>query len=363
MTTSSFDADELEQLDMMIDMVNGQMGDSVAMLARWAEDTDAIPAATLNQVDPDGVTLTADHPEGKRESRIDFDNTLGSINELAAAMNGVLTLARLARPHEPMTALEELLNHDDDDLGLHRCTVTAVEELSPRLRAVTVSGLEGAENHGGDQAVSLVIDLPDRPIPADLDAASYRAMGDDVRPKGSTYSIRTIDTAAGTATFWIVVHGNDPATVAGWATTVSVGDPLVVVGPHEGIATVGEPTSFLGICDETGMAAIAATVDELPADTTVRIVAEIDEPGHEIDITDRPGVEVTWSYRSEADPGSDGRLADDVKGLVTEPVDGLFIMGAGESRCLTTVRTYLRHEVGLPASQVSLIPYWRRPRR
>ena len=34
--------------------------------------------------------------------------------------------------------------------------------------------------------------------------------------------------------------------------------------------------------------------------------------------------------------------------------------GAGESRHITEIRRHLRHEVGLPATAVSMAGYWRR---
>ncbi|MEM7271434.1 MAG: SIP domain-containing protein [Actinomycetota bacterium] len=357
MTDTTFSAEELEQLEVMLDMANGQMGDSIAMLARWAEDDDSITAATLTRVDPSGAEIAIDPA---RTIRLDFTTPMEGLHDLPPSMGGLLEVARLARPHEPITKMEELLDHDHSDMRLSSCTITAVETLSPRLKAISVRGLDGVPDLGTDQSVALIIDLPGRPIPDGLDAEAYLEMEYEDRPKAATYSIREIDPAAGTATFWVMTHGDDPATVSGWATTAAAGDELAVLGPHEGITDVGAVRSFVGVCDETAFAAVAATVEALPAEVGVRIVAEVEEPGHEIDLTDRPGVEVTWSYRSEAGIDAPYALAAAVRAEITEADDGVFVMGAGESRCLTQVRKYLRHEVGMAASQVSLIPYWRR---
>ncbi|MEM9651102.1 MAG: SIP domain-containing protein [Actinomycetota bacterium] len=360
MTEAAFSTEELEQLEVMLDMANGQLSDSIAMLARWAEDDGAIAAATLTAVDHAGLTMTIpDGGDGHRPLRLDFPAPMTSLHDLPTSMGSLLAVARKARPQEPRTSMEELLDHDHDELRLSFCTVTDVEVLSPQLRAIGVSGLDGVTSHGGDQSVALIIDRPDRPIPDGLDAKTYWEMDDKTQPKGSTYSVRSIDPETGTATFWVVTHGDDPETISGWATTAVPGDRVGVLGPHEGISTVGDVASFIGVCDETAFAAVAATVDELPPELPVHIIAEVEQPGHEVPLTDRPGVEVTWSYRSEADADAPYALATAVRDRIVRADDGLFVMGAGESRCLTAVRTYLRQELGLAAGQVSLIPYWR----
>ncbi|MEM9036034.1 MAG: SIP domain-containing protein [Actinomycetota bacterium] len=360
MTELAFDVDQLEQLEAMVELANGQMSDSIALLARWGADDDSIESAALVAVDRGGADLTILGEPTERALRLDFAQPMTDLHELAASMGGLLAMARQARSHEPITSLEELLDHDDDAMPLSLCTVESVEVLSPRLRAVGVSGLVGATSFGGDQSVALIIDVPGRPVPDDLDAAAYRAMSDDQRPKGSTYSVRRIDAEAGTATFWVVTHGDDPTTVSGWATTVAPGDRVAVMGPHEGIVSFGEVAAFVGVCDETAFAAVAATIDELPDGVEVTVVAEVEAPGHEVQLTERPGVEITWCHRSEATPDSPYALAAAVRERLTTARGDAFVMGAGESRCLTAVRRYLRHELGMEAGQVSLIPYWRR---
>ena len=41
------------------------------------------------------------------------------------------------------------------------------------------------------------------------------------------------------------------------------------------------------------------------------------------------------------------------------PAPTTYVWGGAESRAMTAVRRYVRHEVGLAREQVDLVPYWR----
>jgi NADPH-dependent ferric siderophore reductase len=129
-------------------------------------------------------------------------------------------------------------------------------------------------------------------------------------------------------------------------------------GPREGFGTGPGARSYLFVTDESGLAAVAARIDELPANARVRVIAETIDADHELRF-DRGGVEVTWLHRGDDEPGTGSRLLDEVRATVTDG-DGLTAFGAAESRQITAVRKYLRHDLRMPAAAVSMTGYWRR---
>ena len=111
--------------------------------------------------------------------------------------------------------------------------------------------------------------------------------------------------------------------------------------------------------DDTGLPALAAIVESLPAGTPIHVVAEVDSPDERQALPIGPAIDVTWVYRHGAAPGtvSDRTLAA-VRALELPATPG-FVWGGGESRTMTAVRRHVRDERGLPRDRVSLVAYWR----
>ena len=90
------------------------------------------------------------------------------------------------------------------------------------------------------------------------------------------------------------------------------------------------------------------------------MLAETTDPDHAITFPGRR-TNVRWSYRGTEAPGIGGALLDMVRRHAGDHGGALATaFGAGESRRITEIRRYLRHEVGLPATAVSMTGYWRR---
>ena len=113
--------------------------------------------------------------------------------------------------------------------------------------------------------------------------------------------------------------------------------------------------------DESGFAAVAALLDRLPPADTATVLAETIDADHAITFPGRR-TNVRWSYRGTQLPGVGNGLVELVRRHAGGPAAGALAtaFGAGESRQITEIRRYLRHEVGLPATAVSMTGYWRR---
>ena len=88
-------------------------------------------------------------------------------------------------------------------------------------------------------------------------------------------------------------------------------------------------------------------------------MAEVRDETERQDLPAGDGIEVTWVHRGDAEPGTvPQRTLDAVRALRLPDGPG-YVWGGGESRVMTAVRRYVRHELDLPRHRVSLIGYWR----
>ena len=108
------------------------------------------------------------------------------------------------------------------------------------------------------------------------------------------------------------------------------------------------------------MPAVAAILEWLPEGCSARAFIEVAEPGEQLPLVGRPGVEVTWLHRGDEEPGTGTRLLDAVRELSWPEGVTAYAWGGAESHIGTSIRRYLRNEVGLPRSAVSMTGYWRR---
>ncbi|MEM8706031.1 MAG: SIP domain-containing protein [Actinomycetota bacterium] len=359
MSTPTFSPEIEEQLELIIDLVNDGYADSLALVCRWVEADDAIESARILTIDPEGADAEVDTGDGPRPVRFDFDSPIGDLGALEHEMLGLVEKARNARPGDPLTVLEARLETVAQQLT-HHCAVVEVEDLGPRLRRFVFGPVPNWTDYGGDQSMTIFLPLPGRPVPDEITFAELREMDDAVRPKGATYSIRSHDPDAQTIDVWMARHGDDPETLSGWAGQAEIGDPVVLFGPRGGSSIPADVTHVVGVADETGIAATLAMIDLLPAATTADIIVETGVAGTEYLTIDRPGTTVHWAYRDDAEPGTGTQLLDTTRRVLAEARDDVAVVGAAESRCITAVRKYVRRELEIPASNVSLTGYWRK---
>ncbi|MEM7139934.1 MAG: SIP domain-containing protein [Actinomycetota bacterium] len=357
MTELRFDAETEEFLDLALDLVNDTHGDSMAMVCRWVEADDTIESGRLLGIDPYGLDAEVDGADGTRAIRSDWDEPITDLHGLEAALVGMVEKARHARPTDPPTNLELRMESAHRQVT-HACEVLEVSDLGPRLRRIVFGPLPAWDDQGGDQAMTIFLDLPGRPVPDNVTLSELQALDDDVRPKGATYSIRRWDPDDRTVEVWLVRHGDDPETVSGWAGVAAIGDKATLFGPRRGSDAPEGTARFYGVCDETGLAATMAILDELPSDVPADLLVEVGGDAA-FDLTDRPATSVHWVDRGDAEPGTGTALIDRSREVVRAD-EGVFVFGAGESRLVTAVRKHVRNELGVAARQVSLTGYWRR---
>jgi NADPH-dependent ferric siderophore reductase len=182
-------------------------------------------------------------------------------------------------------------------------------------------------------------------------------MAEGDRPVGAYYTVRQWDAARREVTMLMVRHG-DEGPASAWVDRAKPGDPLALWGPRTAYHPPASTDWQLLVADETGLPAVAAILETLPAGAVARIFAEVADDAERQDLPGAPGFDVTWLYRNGAPAGTTRLLADAVRAMPW-PAGTPYVWGGGESRAMTAVRRYVRGERGLAREAVSLVAYWR----
>ncbi len=233
-------------------------------------------------------------------------------------------------------------------------TVSAVQELSPNFRRITLGGysLRDFGVHGGtlDLRVKLMIpslaeDGSQLPLPVFQMEQSgwYRewlAMDPATRGSMRTYTVRQerLDAVYPEIDVDFVMHfdsAGNGGPAANWALNAKPGDALTLIGPNNRAAHCVTAEIYSGIewrpglaqrvllaGDETAVPAISAILESLPAYMSGHAFLEVPEAGDFLDLKSDADVEITWLARG----ASIGRsrphgelLQEAVRAAVPEP--------------------------------------------
>lgn len=250
-------------------------------------------------------------------------------------------------------------------LRTHVTQVVGTAQVTPHVRRITFGGgdLTTFEPLGPDQFLYLLLPPPGRAeltIDAGFTWESFWTMPDEDKPVGAYYTVRHHRPEAAEIDIDAVLH-DDAGPASAWAATARPGDPAALWGPREAFAPPDGTDWYLLVADETGLPATAVILETLPPGAVVRAFVEVPDASEEQPLaTDRGDVAVTWLHRGDRPAGTTTQLVDAVRSL-ERPGGRPYAWGGGESRAVTAVRRYLRHEVGLERAQVSMTGYWRHP--
>lgn len=212
---------------------------------------------------------------------------------------------------------------------------------------------------GPDTFVYVLAPRPGRALMIDHTFAwsIYEEMPEDDRPVGAYYTVRAWRPERREMDLVIVTHG-DEGEGNRWAQRVRPGDQVGVWGPRRVYDPPAGTDRYLLVGDETGVHAIAAILETLPAATRVDVIVEVDGPADQVPLQEGPMTSVRWAYRNGEPAGTTTTLLDEVTQLDLS-CGQLYAWGGAESRAMTAVRRYLRDEVGLPQESVAMTGYWR----
>lgn len=241
------------------------------------------------------------------------------------------------------------------ELEIRLLTVTAVEDLTPSLRRVTLTGpLERFSSDAPDDHVKLIFPFPGK-TEIELPELGERGISRTAeRPPMRDYTPRRFDAAAGELVIDIVVHGDGPG--ATWAAGAAPGTTVGQVGPRGSAVIDGSPDWFLLAGDETAIPSIARRLEGFDPDVRAIVRIEVDGPEDEVALHVGSGVDVAWLPRGDRVPGE--TLVDAVRALRLPDGHG-YAWVATEASAARMLRAHLREERGLAKAATKVTGYWK----
>jgi NADPH-dependent ferric siderophore reductase len=154
-----------------------------------------------------------------------------------------------------------------------------------------------------------------------------------------------------------VLHGHGRA--SGWAAGAERGDSVGFAGPRVHWRNNGGADWSLLVADETGLPALLAILEALPAGHRALALAEVADERERQPVESQADIELEWLTRRGL-PAGTSLLADAVRGLDLPPGRGR-VWGGGEALAMRAVREELGQRVEPEA--VDALGYWKRRRR
>ncbi|MFF7708235.1 siderophore-interacting protein [Pseudomonas sp. NPDC007930] len=237
------------------------------------------------------------------------------------------------------------------EIKRRRLEVLRVEQLTPRMRRITLGGpeLAGFLSLGADDHIKLFFA---RNAEEEAALGSLVLGRDHTGPKPAMrdYTPRRIDLERGELDIDFVIHGDGPAST--WAEHAKPGDHLHLGGPRSSLIVPDLFDSYLLIGDETALPAIARRLEELPAHREALVVVQIEDAAERQPLHSAASLQVVWVERHQAD------LAEVVKGLQL-PAGELWAWVATEKGLARQLRALLLEHHSLADEQIKAAGYWR----
>jgi NADPH-dependent ferric siderophore reductase len=341
--------------------LNGDHPDSLLLVGRILGGRRDATTAQAVGVDRFGLDVVLDGPDGTTTARIGFAGEATDLGQLQVEALSLVLLARERSGEDGLTSAEVLVARMRT-IPTFVTRVLRTEQLSPGMRQITVGGGDLADFTpiAPDQFVYVLSPPAGRTeltIGRDFSWEAYQHMDVAERPVGAYYTVRRWRPEVHEIDLVVVLHG-DEGEGSAWARRAQPGDPVALWGPRQAFEPPTDTDWYLLVGDETGLPAMAAILEALPADTVVLAVIEVADAGEHLPLPESPSVRVDWLHRDGAAPGTSTALVDAVRALELPPGTG-YAWGGGESHVMTAVRRFLRRELGMAREAVSMLAYWR----
>ncbi|EPJ96540.1 MULTISPECIES: siderophore-interacting protein [Pseudomonas] len=240
------------------------------------------------------------------------------------------------------------------EIKRRRLQVLRVQDLTPRMRRITVGGpeLAGFASLGTDDHVKLLFpqNAEEHAALENFSPSIDKAQGP--MPEMRDYTPRRYDLDTLELDVDFVLHGDGPA--ATWAAQATPGQYLYIAGPRGSMIVPDIFDSYLLIGDETALPAIARRLEGLAPNRRALVVVEV-ENGAEQQILQSPAqVHVIWVLRE----GRQDNLLRTVQQL-DMPGGKLYAWVATESKVSRQIRKVLLEEKGLDQDFVKAVGYWK----
>lgn len=217
--------------------------------------------------------------------------------------------------------------------------VRRTERLTPRMQRVVLAGDGLATWRGSGHA----------------DEWLGLRFGPEAGRAVRVLTVRRFDGARGELTVDVVLH--DRGVASAWARAAKPGDQVGLGAASGRYAPPVGTTHQVLVADAPGLPALARIMEELPEDATAQAFVQVAGPEDAQELATRGHVDVTWLHGCGL--GHEPTRLPDVVRTLDLTVGTPYVWVAGEADVTRRIRSYLRHELGLPTGTYSVAGYWR----
>lgn len=224
--------------------------------------------------------------------------------------------------------------------GFHEATVVGVEDVTPRMRRVTLSVADVSPFLGRNMHVRLLVPPKGQtPVWPHLQENGRIGWPDALLVR--IYTIRCVNAEARQISLDILQHPAEGVATPGadFARDAEIGQQVAIMGPGGGGLPDAKDIFFAG--DESALPAIARMVEEAPSGVTMRAIIEVEDVGEEQPLRGLSPVHVEWLHRSSYSVGDAHVLVDRVKTALKDVEDETFVWFAGEKADVRTIKRHL----------------------
>jgi NADPH-dependent ferric siderophore reductase len=228
--------------------------------------------------------------------------------------------------------------------NLQEVKVVSAEDVTPHMRRVIFSCADVTPFVGGDMHVRLLVPPKGRPPVW----PGFREDGRIAWPEGEdelvvrVYTIRAVDTARKEIWIDFLQHPAPGVSTPGadFARDAQPGDLVGLIGP--GAGHLPSARSILLIGDESALPAIARIAAEVPAQTHMRALIEVQDAAEEQPLATNGTLDVRWLHRSSYPQGGGAVLVEAAKKAIDAMEEGTFVWAACEKEDIRAIRSHLK---------------------
>jgi NADPH-dependent ferric siderophore reductase len=235
-------------------------------------------------------------------------------------------------------------------------TVTARQDLTPRMTRFTLRAPDFADLGVEAPGEILTLGWCDAGEELVLPERGWRFPRGRREQHWRNFTVRAYRPERAEVDVDFFLHG-DIGRASAWASRAQPGETVGYAGPRLHFVHDAAADWTLLVADETGLPALLAILETLPAGHRVLAVAEVEDDGERQPVACPAELELRWASRAGRPAGTTTVLADTLAGLPLPPGTPQ-VWGGGEALAMRSVREHLR-AAGVPRTAMNVLGYWK----
>ena len=246
---------------------------------------------------------------------------------------------------------------DDRPFPLHAGTATVVDvaDESPSMRRFTLRAPAFADPGIEWPGEIITLGWPGKGEELILPQLGWRFPGGETQ-HWRNFSVRRFDPAASTIDVEFFLHGT-VGRASAWGTAAGVGDPVGFAGPRTHWLPEPGATWNLLLADETGLPALLAIAEHLPAGQRAIGLVEVEDERDRREVECAADVEWHWVFRGDRAPGTTSLMLERLREIEIPAGPGQ-VWGGGESLVMRDLRRHVAASIP-SVTRSQILGYWR----